>query len=261
MIQERSAVPSTAGQDSNGRLAFARALQQSETRRLQLLLGVLAILVLLATLRYLFGGTAMNSPAYPARLIVLIGATMYAVMIMGVVRRAAKKDRLLPAAFWTATAVFESTIPTLNIITLIKFAPIEPVDTVAAPAMIVYFLFSILSVLRLRPAFCLLSGGLSAVQHAALVLWTLNESAGATALNAYYLSYSVLILTVGVCVRGSGESRDTQSRACGFACAAVADADAAFGDTERFDAGMSSFYISLSVGVNTMAGKTFERWT
>jgi len=89
------------------------------------------------------------------------------------------------------TAVVESVIPSLNIITLLMYSRIEHVNALAAPAMIVYFLFTILSVLRLRPALSLLAAGLSAIQHAGIVIYTLtNGSSGDPSLFPFYLSYS-----------------------------------------------------------------------
>jgi len=82
---------------------------------------------------------------------------------------------------------------------LIRHAPIEQVDALASPAMIVYFLFTVLAVLRLRPELCLLSSGLAAAQHASLVLWTLSQQNASSSLYPFYLSYSALILIAGVC--------------------------------------------------------------
>lgn len=142
----------------------------------------------------------MQGAGFTARLIVLGAGAVYAAMTMLVVRRAEGRDKLLPSFFWVGTAVVESAIPSLNIITLLLYARIEHVNALAAPAMIVYFLFTILSVLRLRPALSLLAGGLSAVQHAGIVIYTLtNGSSGDPGLIPFYLSYSVLILIGGVC--------------------------------------------------------------
>ena len=181
-------------------LGLVRALQRSELRRAQLLIGVLACLMLLAYLRHVTGGVAMQGAAFTARLIVLGAGTLYAAMIMFLVRRAEGRDKLLPSFFWVGTAVVESVIPSINIITLLRYARIEHVNALAAPAMIVYFLFTILSVLRLRPALSLLAGGLSAIQHAGIVIYTLtNGSSGDPSLFPFYLSYSALILIGGAC--------------------------------------------------------------
>jgi hypothetical protein len=182
----------------NGRRVFARALQRSEERRAQLLLVVLASLILLATIRFLTGGIAMRSAAYPARLVVLGFAAVYAVVLIRIVRRADTDGRLLSSRFWMATCIIESTIPTINIIALLKFAPIDPLEALVAPAMIVYFLFTIISVLRLRPGLGLLAAGLAAGQHAALLILTIRENDN-LALYPYYLSYSALILIGGTC--------------------------------------------------------------
>ena len=183
----------------NGIRALAHALQRSEALRAQLLLGVLACLILLATLRFVTGGIAMRSLAYPARLVVLGTAALYTVAIIRTVRRADAAGRLLGTGFWVGTAVFESVIPTLNILTLLRYAPIDPLDALAAPAMIVYFLFTIVSVLRLRPGLSVLSAGLSAAQHAVIVVWIVSGKENQFALFPYYLSYSALILIGGAC--------------------------------------------------------------
>jgi serine phosphatase RsbU (regulator of sigma subunit) len=182
----------------NGQRAFVQALQRSEAHRAYLLLAVLFCLILLATLRFITGGLAMRSAAYPARLVVLGAAALYVAAIILVVRRADAANRLLAPSFWIGTAVVESVIPTLNIISLLMFAPIEPLEAIVAPAMIVYFLFTIIGVLRLRPSLSLLSAGLSALQHAALVVWTIRENNG-MALYPYYLGYSALVLIGGAC--------------------------------------------------------------
>ena len=199
MTSTSSSVAQSRPTSSNGRYAFARALQRSEAQRAQLLLGVLVCLMLLAMQRRMAGGIATQGTAGTVRLIVLGGAALYAAMIIFAVRRAEARVGLLPQVFWVSTAVFESAIPTINIISLLKYAPIEPLNAIVAPAMTVYFLFTIIGVLRLRPGLSLLSAGLSAAQHAALVDWTLLNSDAIGSLYPYYLTYSILILIGGAC--------------------------------------------------------------
>jgi len=185
--------------NANGRMAFAKALQRSEAHRAYLLLGVLACLILLATHRFVTGGIAMRSLAYPARLVVLGTGVIYTVGLICIVRRADAANRLLGPAFWAGTALFESVIPTLNILTLLRYAPSRPLDALAAPAIVVYFLFSIVGVLRLRPGLSLLAAGSSAAQHAVIVIWVVLDQENRLAVFPYYLSYSALILIGGAC--------------------------------------------------------------
>lgn len=192
------------GPDARWDADLARAVQESEARRAALLLVVLVCLIALVTLRNLAGGPAMESSAYIARLVILTAATVYAVAVTLVVRRAHAGGRILPRSFWIATAVVESTFPSFTILSLIRYSATDPLNDLAAPAMLVYFLFTILSVLRLRPGLSLLSAALAAAQHAAIVVWTTSGVATIppgerNGILVYYLTYSVLILVGGVC--------------------------------------------------------------
>lgn len=88
MTSARSLSTSLEQRQPDQHLGLSRALQRSESRRVQLLIGVLMCLMFLAILRHVTGGIAMQGAAFTARLIVLGVGAVYAALTMLVVRRA-----------------------------------------------------------------------------------------------------------------------------------------------------------------------------
>ena len=96
-----------------------------------LFIGVLACLMLVAVVRHQTGGMAMQGAAFTARLLILGAGAVYALIVIVLVRRADAANRLLPMAFWILTAVLEPLIPTLNVISLIRYSPINDVEALS----------------------------------------------------------------------------------------------------------------------------------
>lgn len=65
--------------------------------------------------------------------------------------------------------IFETSIPTLFLISIGAIA--HPDFVLISPAVFLYFPFIILSVLRLNPWFCLITGVVAAIEYAGLSLW------------------------------------------------------------------------------------------
>lgn len=198
MRTSEPAAPAIEDAASNGALRLA--LQRSEGRRLLLLLGLLGINLVVGVVRHLAGSGALGGAAFPPT-IALVGLTaVYAAALVLVVRRANALGRLLPIGLWTITVVLESLVPTAAILILQRFRPISRLEALTAPALVAYGTLILLSILRLRPWLCLLSGLVAALGHAGLFLHAAAGSAAPLGLGdyAYYLSYPVYLAVTGL---------------------------------------------------------------
>jgi serine phosphatase RsbU (regulator of sigma subunit) len=193
--RETSAQPESAA--TNGALRLA--LQQSEGRRLALLLVLLAITLCVGVARRLTHGVALGGAAFPPTLGLLGVMAVYATALLLVVRRANAAPRLLPIPLWTACAVFEALFPTAAILILQLLSSLSNLEALTTPALVNYGTLILLSILRLRPALCLLSGFVAALGHAGLFLHA--AAVADPPLRAgeypYYLSYAVYLAVAG----------------------------------------------------------------
>jgi serine phosphatase RsbU (regulator of sigma subunit) len=184
--------------------AFQRAELAGERVRIVGLIGALAAMLLLAAVR------AVGSGEAPERRLLtsvagLVGAgILYESAVLVWVRRVLSRGAILPARFWMINVAAETLLPTAGLVLLTREPTMGPYRSLAAPAVLVYFIFIILSTLRLSPALTLLSGGASALGYLGVLLWTLRRyplPAGATGVYSepVYFTFAAL-LCLGGCV-------------------------------------------------------------
>lgn len=176
------------------------ALQRSERNRLLLLLLIVLATAVVAVLRHEAGGKVMQGKSFVAGLALIAGVAAYVLVLAAFVRRAVASDSLLPAWLWIASVVFESLIPTVAILLLQRLAPVSRLESISAPAILLYGIFITSSILRLRPWLCVLSGALAAIGHLGLFLWVYmtTESAHVASNLGYFLAYPSYLLLTGV---------------------------------------------------------------
>lgn len=104
-------------------------------------------------------------------------------------------DAAIPGHLRHTNTVIEATIPSLFIITLARL--IDPVVALSAPPFLLYFMLLILSILRLEPRLCIVTGAVVAAEYAGLVLYFLPPDHGPGML-APHLGRSVVLLVSGV---------------------------------------------------------------
>src|SRR5678815_2052570 len=92
-----------------------------------------------------------------------------------IVKRAIRLGRDVPSAVWVLNVLMESLFPTLGLLVLIRSGYLDPYRSLAAPVVLVYFLFIILSTLRLSPMLSVLTGLFSALGYLAVTLYTFAE--------------------------------------------------------------------------------------
>lgn len=179
--------------------AFQRAVLGSESRRILGLLCVLGALMLVVIARNL--ATEQFQLLYWQTLALALVMVCETAML-AVVKRALRTRREVPRAAWLINVFVESALPTLGLLLLIESQYMDPDQALVAPAMLLYFLFIILSTLRLSPSLSILTGLLSALGYLAITAhWTRQyptPDTGPSDLPPVYLSYAGLILAGGL---------------------------------------------------------------
>jgi len=179
--------------------SFQRAVLRSESERIVWIIAVLCILFI--------GVVARNLAAGQGRLllvqtVVLAVAIAYEALASFVVKRALRNDRPVPRVFWLVNVIVESGIPTLGLFILVESQVVSPLEALVAPAVFLYFIFIILSTLRLNPGVSLGTGLLSSVGYVGVVLYVRGyydaANAGTSVMPFRYLIYATLLLTGGI---------------------------------------------------------------
>jgi serine phosphatase RsbU (regulator of sigma subunit) len=193
----------------NDLYAFRLAVQRSEEKRLVLLLGLFGVVLVVALARHLAGGIAMQGGGFTGALVMLVAATICFVSALWMVKRANKEGRLIPSWIWSAGLCIEAIIPTAAIWGLIRYVPIEPLRSVAAPALLIYGIFAVATVLRLNPRMSFFYGVLSAAGHSIVIAYAVHKAGGVQSAEIPFLaSYPVFLFLTG-CMAAfvSGELR------------------------------------------------------
>ena len=145
--------------------AFQQALLRSERLRILIVLGTIAAAFLLRTIRTVVVAGSENVSSWLATFELLGLFAIYESMMLRAVNRAIRKGQDLGNSVWVSNIIVETFLPALGLI-LISSSSIDlAYRSLANPAVLVFFLFIILSVLRLNPALCRLSGLVAASSY------------------------------------------------------------------------------------------------
>lgn len=190
--------PPPGGAASNGALRLA--LQASEGRRLAVVLALLAVTFGVGLVRHFTHGRALGGAAFLPTMGLLGFAVAYAIALLVVARRANARGDLLPVPVWTISVVLESLLPTVAILILLRKSTLPALEALTAPALVQYGTIILLSILRMRPALCVLAGFVAALGHAGLFLHAAAVANPPLRVGeyAYYLSYAVYLAVAGL---------------------------------------------------------------
>ncbi|MBL8747496.1 MAG: PP2C family protein-serine/threonine phosphatase [Phycisphaerae bacterium] len=171
-------------------------LQRSESRRADILALVLVILFAFALFRQFFGLAHHTFAAVAATLLMGLFVTAYALTMRRIVRRAIDERRLLSERFWIGSVVFESFLPTLVVLTTLYVTRVDTLDAARSPSVLLYLVFAVAGVLRLRPRLCLVGGVLCAAQDFVLIMFAFASTSYQVngELKSFLAMYPVLIL-------------------------------------------------------------------
>lgn len=186
--------PVVAGED-----ALERALQRSETRRLFIMFLILLAGFGLAIVRWLLDVEGVLARAFPPVIALLSVATLYTLLLMILTRRCSSRGTLLPSWVWAGTVFFESLIPTALLLIVQRHSPVGPLGALSAPGMLLYGIFIIASVLRLRPMLSLLGGLTAALGHVWLFMHVVVTQGHLVSRGdfPYYLTYPAVLVLMG----------------------------------------------------------------
>jgi serine phosphatase RsbU (regulator of sigma subunit) len=175
------------------------ALQDSEYRRLLVFLGILLVVQALALVRHVIGGDEWMASVTVVAISTYAVATAYAVGLLLALRAARRTSRILPSWVWVVSTCIESLVPVPAMVVLHATAPTAAMSELPSPSLILYGAIIALSVLRLRPWLCVLSGAIGAVSWTAVVVWGIASGASFDdqALTVR-IGYGVMILLTGV---------------------------------------------------------------
>ena len=151
--------------------AFHYAELQSERLRIFGVLSVVAIFIMVTAVRVFVIRTVSTSTPWAWQFGLAASIIIYEVWMLWRVKLALRSERSLPSGFWVLSTILETSIPAFAIafLTSEQFEPAY--RPLATPAVLVFFIFIILSTLRLNPGICLLSGVVACVTYFAAALY------------------------------------------------------------------------------------------
>jgi serine phosphatase RsbU (regulator of sigma subunit) len=176
--------------------AFQLAALKSERYRIVGLLCLLGALMLYAIVRDFLAGELR---LLLAQTFVLILVIAYEAIMLLVVQRALKRGAQVPGRIWVLNVLIETQLPTIALLLLIETRFMATAQALVAPAVLLYFLFIILSTLRLSPGLSLLTGIMSALGYLGVVVYgseSLTRTPVAMPLGIYFV-YAGLIFAGG----------------------------------------------------------------
>ena len=180
--------------------ALYRATLNSEWYRIVGLLGLLVALMVYAIARAF--ALQQFGLLLALTLVFAFVITHEAIMLL-VIRRALQHGRDVPPVAWLLNVLIESQLPTVALFLLLVSQWMTPVQVLVAPAVLAYFLFIILSTLRLSPGLSVLTGLASAIGYLGVTADAAARIANSQTQIAafprgFYFSYAGLILAGGV---------------------------------------------------------------
>ncbi|HSE99049.1 MAG TPA: PP2C family protein-serine/threonine phosphatase, partial [Blastocatellia bacterium] len=178
---------------------FQRAALNSETSRI---IGLLCLLGTLMIYAVASGLAAGGSRLLLAQILVLAVAIAYEALMLAAVKGALRHERDVPPVMWTLSTLIETQLPTIALLLLIRSQLMDPYQALVAPAVFLYFLFIILSTLRLSPFLSFLTGLMSALGYIAVTFYVRRQYpspvAGPSDFTLYHFIYAGLILAGGI---------------------------------------------------------------
>jgi serine phosphatase RsbU (regulator of sigma subunit) len=147
--------------------AFQEALLMSERRRILILLGAIGAIFVMQSLRTAIYISRENLHLWLLTLLIIALFVVYEFLMLRAVSHAIQNHQPLAGWMCTSGIVIETCIPAFAIVFLSGSSMDQAYRSLANPAVLIFFIFIILSTLRLNPALCRLSGLVAAVSYLA----------------------------------------------------------------------------------------------
>jgi len=145
--------------------AFRQALLKSERLRILIVVGSLGVVFMAYAIRAVIVQNREDLRSWLLSSLVVALFVGYQLLMLDVVKRATQVDRDLSSLAWVGSTIVDTSLPALGV-AFVTSSAIEPaVRPLANPATLGFFLFIILSTLRLNPWACRLCGFVAAVTY------------------------------------------------------------------------------------------------
>jgi serine phosphatase RsbU (regulator of sigma subunit) len=182
--------------------AFQQALLRSERLRIRIVLGTIAIAFLVRTIRTVIaaGNENLSSWLITSELLALF--VIYESLMLRAVTRAIRKGQDLGNSVWVSNILVETLLPAFGLVLTSGSAIEAAYRPLANPAVLAFFLFIILSVLRLNPLLCRLSGLVATSSYliaAAYIGWrpSLGEAGSLLSPQKAVFGYALTLVVAG----------------------------------------------------------------
>jgi len=179
--------------------AFQEALLKSERLRILIVISGIGVAFVAHTLQTGILHSRENLHLWFVTLLWIAPFVGYELLMLLSVIHALQISRNLPNAVWISTIVVESCLPAIAVAFLPSVSLDPAYRPVANPAVLVFFVFIILSTLRLNPIACRVSGLVAAVSYLAAAVhlgWTPILAGGVSLLSPQVAVYSYAITLV-----------------------------------------------------------------
>ncbi len=147
--------------------AFRQALLKSERLRILIVLGSLGAVFIVHTIRTVIVRNREDLHLWFLSCLVVALFVGYELLMLDAVKRATRACRDLPIVAWVGSTIVETSLPALGVAFMTSSAADAADRPLVNPAALGFFLFIILSTLRLNPWACRLCGFVAAATYLA----------------------------------------------------------------------------------------------
>jgi hypothetical protein len=151
--------------------AFSTAELRSERLRIFVVLGFVAVFVGVTIVRVFVIRTTSATSAWVWSLLLAAAIAAYEGWTLRQVNIALKANSSLPSRFWIFSTIVETAIPAFALAFLVSPQIESAYRPLASPSILVFFIFFILSTLRLSPWISGLSGVVASVTYVCAALY------------------------------------------------------------------------------------------
>jgi type II secretory pathway pseudopilin PulG len=135
--------------------------------------------------------------------VVLALVVAHEIYLLRAVKKELRHEKDIPTVLWAVNVLVESQLPTFALFLLLASKWMNPYQVLVAPAMLVYFLFTILSTLRLSPSLTIVSGLMSAMGYLGVAFYVDEKfQSSRVQLGGFpvsiYVVYACLIFGAGI---------------------------------------------------------------
>ena len=181
--------------------AFRSALLKSERKRIFAVLSFVLFFALLAAVRIFLLGSAMGRYGLLAASILIA----FELWLLRIVNRALHTGQMVPQFWWYSSLALESLFPTAGIAFFASSQLHGDYRPLATPWVLAYFPLILLSVLRLSPRLCCVSGFLSSFGYlvaAYFVGWRFDPQNGFSVTETAVPFFAFLLMATGILAGG-----------------------------------------------------------